>query len=1166
VDIEAPLAPLLLGVICLLHKPRQPDDEVSSYRPITLLNCDVKLVMLVMANRLQLPLEYLIDISQSAFLRGRDICDNVRYNFGLAARLAELGLPGWLLHSDLTKAYDSVNRGWLTKVLLTMGLKDAGIVRWTRILLNGSEAKVRVNGFFTAKFPVTSSLAQGSAVSCVHWLVVMQPFVSYLNQLASQGRMPTLALPGDVPAPAATSFADDNHALVLDPDGEGALLLKEAFGMFRKAGGPALSVVKTTLCPLVSDGRQTMDPAVHTHHLATGFRLRPADQVPRLLGVPFTTVAAVQATEAFGNMAGKIAAAGASWVPLLLNQTGRVHVARQCLASKPVYQANAAVPRPQDLVAMQQVINRFVARSGKKEEETPFAHRLFPNQRTMFLPADRGGVGLPHLESHFSAMVAKTAWLLFRHTQHPWQVLFRHETAQVAEALPGLPAGYHWPVTCPAAGAGRLGEVKSAMLKAALTAFMQLGIKRILSHEEQDFESIMVELTFYNPTPEHVAGVLPTDVQTEAARSWTRVRDVRAAHLRRDQLGQDEMADLTMIIGRLPQAWRAQVVTTVVDPSAWMALPVAADQQATFEGPDPVTRAVCLWELWPSGRLQKLPPGSPRPGGAMRPALVTYALKPPAAWDRADHEFVEAQRELPPSERVELLEPYLVGAWDSLQLDPRAWGIAHRTGSKVSLLDMSVKDARLQLTHRLLLRHRIPGYREEGAVWPKAWSVVLTEGDAGAAAPETTAGTLQLEQHGIHGQEELWRRRAAEQAGEVPGGEVDQVAGWFRRDAGLAPSQPRTTRTSQAAAAEEPAPPRQGFGRVWKRLKDTTIHRPFNITAWRILHCTLGCNAFLASSRPLGERSAEAALCGAPECTAAGQAETLTHAFLDCPEVRPAIDWLLDTWHSLTGRTVPRTARVLLADDQDGWPEGDRPPSADAYQLWTRLRVALLGAIWQVRCARDEGGGTTSFAFRAVNMAVKSLLDAIGRDWLRTHTDVRELDGGSFCHDWWRGFDVKLTVDDFIEAWASPPTFCEVRGEPPATPQETDTRTLHLRLGLDEPVARPGAAATGGGPATPPVPAPPPGPPVPQPAVPATAVQPPQVPQAGGGTQEDGQDTPPGEGCPICCRRLAARPVTRTACGHEFHLDCLYRWTARAATCPICRRGIPVQADPTGVG
>ena len=319
-------------------------------------------------------------------------------------QLTELGLPGWLLHSDITKAYDSVNRGWLTKVMRTMGLRDTGIVRWTSILLNGSAAKVRVNGLFTDPFPVTSSLAQGSAISCMHWLVVMQPFVSYLNQLAHQGRLPSIALPDGSPAPVATSFADDNHALVLDPDGEGALLLAEAFGKFRRAGGPALSVVKTTLGPLVSDGRPSMDPAAQTHHQATGFQIRPADQVPRLLGVPFTDDDAARAREAFGNMAGKIAAAGAGWVPLLLNQTGRVHVAKQCLASKPVYQANAVVPSARDLAAMQASVNRFVACSGKKEEETPYSHRLFPNQRTMMLSSDR-------------AVWASRTW---SHTAAPW--------------------------------------------------------------------------------------------------------------------------------------------------------------------------------------------------------------------------------------------------------------------------------------------------------------------------------------------------------------------------------------------------------------------------------------------------------------------------------------------------------------------------------------------------------------------------------------------------------------------------------------------------------------------------------------------------------------------------------------------------------------------------
>ena len=30
---------------------------------------------------------------------------------------------------------------------------------------------------------------------------------------------------------------------------------------------------------------------------------------------------------------------------------------------------------------------------------------------------------------------------------------------------------------------------------------------------------------------------------------------------------------------------------------------------------------------------------------------------------------------------------------------------------------------------------------------------------------------------------------------------------------------------------------------------------------------------------------------------------------------------------------------------------------------------------------------------------------AISRDWARTQCDVRTLDDGTFCTDWWRGFD-----------------------------------------------------------------------------------------------------------------------------------------------------------------
>jgi len=151
----APLAPLLQGTICLLHKTGQPQDSLAGYRPITLLKCNLKLILLIMAHRLQRPLEYLINVTQSAFLRGRDISDNIRPHLGLAARLKELGLPGWLLHSDRTKACDTVNRGWLLKTTLAVGFNSTGITRWCNILMNGSSTQVRLDGFFTTSFPNT---------------------------------------------------------------------------------------------------------------------------------------------------------------------------------------------------------------------------------------------------------------------------------------------------------------------------------------------------------------------------------------------------------------------------------------------------------------------------------------------------------------------------------------------------------------------------------------------------------------------------------------------------------------------------------------------------------------------------------------------------------------------------------------------------------------------------------------------------------------------------------------------------------------------------------------------------------------------------------------------------------------------------------------------------
>ena len=192
-------------------------------------------------------------------------------------------------------------------------------------------------------------------------------------------------------------------------------------------------------------------------------------------------------------------------------------------------------------------------------------------------------------------------------------------------------------------------------------------------------------------------------------------------------------------------------------------------------------------------------------------------------------------------------------------------------------------------------------------------------------------------------------------------------------------------------------------------------------------------------------------LCTHPECHTAGRHETITHAFLDCPAVAPAVDWLLRAWQVLTQspEAPPRTAALLLADDMAAWPDTSRPTTASAIALWTRLRVSVLGSIWRLRCMRSEAIiRHQSFARRAIAMAVDSLVEAIQRDWRRTEGDLRQMDNGGFCSSWWRGRDTELSLRDFEKTWTKPSYFCRITG-----PRRN--RQLQLLIGVDKPIAFP---------------------------------------------------------------------------------------------------------------
>ena len=173
-------------------------------------------------------------------------------------------------------------------------------------------------------------------------------------------------------------------------------------------------------------------------HAATGFRLTPLGEPQRLLGVPLCADPRRAAGTAFHNSAGKLLGAAAKWAAVPLSLEGRAHVAKQCLASKLVFQASHLPAPPAQLEAAQRVLRRFVATGAATAEEAAQHKQPMPAEHVLALPKPLGGMSHAILRHAADSLMAKHVAALFGPGWQPWKRLLRHELAG-ADDQAGLP-------------------------------------------------------------------------------------------------------------------------------------------------------------------------------------------------------------------------------------------------------------------------------------------------------------------------------------------------------------------------------------------------------------------------------------------------------------------------------------------------------------------------------------------------------------------------------------------------------------------------------------------------------------------------------------------------------------------------------------------------------
>ena len=129
------------GLITLIPKPGKNTMYISNYKPITLLNCNYKIITKEINNRIYGLLPKLVNYNQSGFIRSRNIGDNIRLMFDIIDYANRKKIPGAVLSIDLCKTFYFLKRSFIFEMLKLYGF-GSKIINWIKILYKKPKCRV----------------------------------------------------------------------------------------------------------------------------------------------------------------------------------------------------------------------------------------------------------------------------------------------------------------------------------------------------------------------------------------------------------------------------------------------------------------------------------------------------------------------------------------------------------------------------------------------------------------------------------------------------------------------------------------------------------------------------------------------------------------------------------------------------------------------------------------------------------------------------------------------------------------------------------------------------------------------------------------------------------------------------------------------------------------
>ncbi|XP_031127667.1 uncharacterized protein LOC116029767 [Ipomoea triloba] len=384
----------------LISKKKIPE-RVSDLRPIALCNVVYKVLAKVVANRLKTVLNGIVSSSQSAFVPGRLISDNIILagEVGHYLRTKRYGNVGWAaLKLDMAKAYDRMEWGYLEGMLLSLGFAQQW-VELIRMCVTSVSYNILVNGASTGMVVPSRGIRQGDPLSPYLFIICAEGLSLLFQQQEARGNIHGVRVARGAPSISHLFFADDSLLFFKATAGE-AQEVKNCLRLYGDASGQLVNFDKSS----VTFSMNTT-PTDCTS-IARIFGVRQANDFGKYIGLP--SFLGRNKTAVFRYIEQRIRERINGWQKKLLSRAGKEVLLKSIAQAMPLFSMSVFLLPLNVCDSIEKVMNAFWWNT--KSSSSRGIHWL--SWSRLAIPKSNGGLGFKRLHEFNVALLTKQGWRL----------------------------------------------------------------------------------------------------------------------------------------------------------------------------------------------------------------------------------------------------------------------------------------------------------------------------------------------------------------------------------------------------------------------------------------------------------------------------------------------------------------------------------------------------------------------------------------------------------------------------------------------------------------------------------------------------------------------------------------------------------------------------------